>query len=220
MASDHFKMKKHNMFRGNLTGRKFERWTVLFRSFEKHKDGGLHWRCKCDCGIERDVTQRTLLDGSSRSCGCLKRDSIVTHGFTSRKSNRHPIYATWMSMRTRCSSPNATAYECYGGRGISVCERWNNSFEKFFEDMGPSWFFGATIERIDNNGNYCPENCKWATRKQQARNRRTNRILEVGGMIMSVCEWAELFNINATTIHTRLLSGMSPSDAVIKPILK
>ncbi len=137
------------------------------------------------------------------------------HGYA-RKGRKGPEYRTWMAMRRRCHSPNDTYYADYGGRGITVCERWN-SFANFLADIGPKPSPKHTIDRIDNDGNYEPGNCRWATPAEQARNTRKNRILAYGGMTMCVSEWAERLSIRPNLIHDRLKLGWTTEAALTTP---
>jgi len=207
---------KVNKFREDLTGQVFERLTVIEYAGYEPKGKSTVWKCKCECGKEIISQKHALINGRTKSCGCLTRYSPgdnVTHGLSGQ-----PVYHVWESMRDRCNNPNSTGYENYGGRGIKVCDEWNNSFEAFYRDMGDAYKKGLSIERIDVNGNYNLENCKWATNLEQQNNKRTNRFITVFGERLSIAQVSRKYNINQTTLRYRLKRGLSPEDAVTIPI--
>ncbi len=158
-----------------LAGKRFTRLLVIKR-IGTTKHGFVLWKCICDCGAKVETTTGELMNGGSKSCGCLRRDRIAKlkykHGHA-RSGKQSPTYQSWMAMHLRCTNPNSNNWENYGGRGIKICERWQgeHGFENFLADMGerPD---GLTIDRIEVNGNYEPGNCKWATRAEQRKNQR------------------------------------------------
>lgn len=184
----------------DITGEKFNKLTVVERL--QNDIGGIPvWLCKCDCGNFTKVRGKNLKNGSVKSCGCmLKISTTKTHGLSKAK-----IYNTWNSMKARCYNTKSSSYKRYGGRGISVCEEWSKSFETFYAwSMQNGYNENLTIERIDNNGNYCPENCKWISKKEQCRNRRTNISFEYNGEKHILTEWCEIFNLDYKLVHNRI----------------
>lgn len=149
----------------DLTGDRFGRLTA--RRFYRHRDGRRRWVCECECGGSVDVAVGDLRSGNTRSCGCLRSESIAAQSFKHGRSSL-PEYAVWKAMVHRCADESNADY---GGRGITVCDRWRVSFEAFYTDMGPRPFPEAQIDREDNDGNYEPDNCRWVTAKVNVNNR-------------------------------------------------
>jgi hypothetical protein len=201
----------------DLTGVQFGRWTVLGPA--PKKIGQSHWYCRCSCGTEKSVSQTTLRQGTSRSCGCLKNERAAAYQWKHGCSNGNSTeYTTWAGMKQRCFDAKCKSYHRYGGRGITVCQRWQDSFVAFLEDMGPRPSPKHTLERINNNGNYEPGNCRWATQIEQARNRRSSRTLTYKNQTRTIAEWSELTGIGQSTIAFRLDHGWSPEQTLETPV--
>lgn len=157
-----------------LTNQRFGQLVAIKQTTDVKK-GVQTWECLCDCGVTKAVRASYLAIGHTRSCGCLKFTSQVTHGHTKGKKFT-PEYRCWSNMRTRCYCPSHKQYKDCGGRGITVCDRWLKSFASFFEDMGHKPSQNHSLDRIDNDGNYTPDNCRWATKTEQMSNRREYHI--------------------------------------------
>ena len=194
----------------------FGRLTVLRDDVERRG----FWICRCTCGNTKSVCRADVRLGKINSCGCIRKEQLAarnkrnaTHGMFGT-----PTYSTWSSMIARCENPHNASYKDYGARGITVCQAWRESFEVFFADMGlkPE---GLTLERKDNEGNYTPENCKWATTKEQNNNRRSSRSLTYNGETMTFAQWAERTGIPLSTLCKRLNAyGFTVEQALTKPI--
>ena len=170
------------------------------------REGGFLWRCLCDCGATTPAKSTDLIVGKKQSCGCL------AHNLTAERNRRHghsvrgsvsPEYRVYLGMKRRCYNPNNSDYAYYGGRGIRVSDSWLDSFDDFLRDMGPRPE-GASIERIDNDGNYEQSNCRWASRKEQMRNRRSTRLVEYQGVTSSLAEAAERAGIPYKVAQSRI----------------
>ncbi len=175
------------------------------------------WTCECFCGTIKAVKESNLKDGLTRSCGCLRSMSYsTTHGHAGHgKVSR--AYMAWQHMIRRCYSSRTYNYHNYGGRDIKVCMRWRESFEEFLHDMGEPEK-GMSLDRKDNNSNYTPDNCRWATNSEQQRNTRTNRMLTFRGKTQCLFAWAEEIQIHPRTLWARLDSGWSIKQALITPV--
>ena len=187
----------------DLTGKVFGRLTVTGLS-HKDKYRKIHWDLKCSCGELRKVSGSQLRSGRTKSCGCLRRE-ISRLQLTKHGMSRAPTYKSWQHMLERCHNQKSQDYHRYGARGIKVCDRWKK-FENFYEDMGEKPE-GLTLERKDNSKGYFLNNCKWATRKEQARNRRNNHNITYRGETKTLAEWAEQYGIDQVALRKRLIRG-------------
>jgi hypothetical protein len=201
----------------DITNQKFGRLIALYMtdkgSTEPRRDQ--RWLFRCDCGNEVEALKWSVRNGLTRSCGCLQRDvarrtgkQSASHGHT-RGGKRSPEYSSWRSMHDRCGNPKATGYERWGGRGITVCERWHD-FEAFLSDMGSRPSLQHELDRINNNGNYEPGNVRWATPVEQNNNTSANRLLTIGGRAATIAEHARAASIPYKVLHKRVNDGWSP----------
>jgi hypothetical protein len=201
----------------DLTGQTFSRLTVIELAGHNRR-GKLLWRCTCSCdGREVVVATNDLRRGNSRSCGCLSRERsgnrVRTHGQSETR-----LYEAWCNIIRRTTNPKHESYPDYGGRGITICPEWRESFEAFERDMGPAYRDGLSIDRIDVNGHYEPGNVRWATHKEQARNTRANRLVTAWGQTRTLAEWAEVQGLNYQTLFNRLTrSGWPVEQALTVP---
>ena len=194
-----------------LAGRRFGRLVVLSEA-GRNLDGKVTWLCLCDCGNTTVKSGPRLKSGVNRSCGCLIGGRNATHRM---KGTR--IYRIWANMLSRTRNPNASQYAVYGGRGITVCERWQ-SFENFYADMGPTYTEGLTIDRINSDGNYEPANCRWATPLEQGRNTRRNKWITYSGHTLIMSEWAAALGIPYKRLVDRDARGWSPERALTEGV--
>lgn len=203
----------------NCPGQRFGRLLIIRRADPPNGSSDPQaWRlCRCDCGNEKTIRGQSLRLGVSTSCGCFRREhlSVIrsTHG-----GSKWPEHYIWLAMKARCQNPNNQAYERYGRRGIKVCKQWTTSFSSFIEDMGRRPTAKHTIERIDNSKGYSPKNCRWATRAEQAKNRRSNRLVTIAGETRLFSEWCLHFGLNRSTAQSRLTYGWTEVDALTVPV--
>ena len=201
-----------------LTGQRFGKLYVVSQA--QNKNGNTYWNCICDCGNNIVVKGVNLKHGTTQSCNCINR------AITSKRNRDNAdgiyrdsrLYRIYYGMRTRCYNKDDISYDKYGARGITICDEWLNDFLAF-----QSWAInngykdGLTIDRIDNNCGYYPENCRWATIKEQSNNRRSNVMLSYNNEIHSVAEWSDIVHINRETIYCRLRKGWTPEEALSIP---
>ena len=196
----------------DITGQTFGKLTVLGYAGRGLRRSSL-WNVRCDCGTEKATTSLNLRHGKSRSCGgCNFKHGATRHGLVTRE------YRIWHSMKFRCFSPNATHYHSYGGRGITVCQRWVDNFQNFLDDMGMPPTPKHSIDRIDNDGHYEPQNCRWATALEQGQNTRTNRHVTINGETMILADAIRRFMAGKRgTVQSRISRGWSVERALFTP---
>lgn len=210
----------------DISGQKFGRLVALYPTTPT-KNGNMKWLCRCECGNEIIVDNQSLKKGATKSCGCLAKEiCILTH--TKHKMYKTKLNSVWNSMKQRCSNPNHIQYHNYGGRGIKVCPEWNdkiNGFMNFYNwAMQNGYnknakFQQCTLDRINNNGNYEPNNCRWVTIEEQCNNRRTNHYITYNQETHTIAEWSKILNINRYTLYDRInKSNMSIEKALTKKV--
>lgn len=186
----------------DLTGRQFGRLTVIYRA--ENRNGRAAWGCLCECGMRFVVIGKDLRNGHTKSCGCLRKDrASETHLIHGQTNTR--LFRVWQKMISRCHSNADKDYKNYGGRGISVCDEWKKDFHSFYEwSMKSGYKEPLEIDRIDNDGDYTPSNCRWSTRKEQCNNRRNNRVITYNGKTQTVQQWADKTGVNRSTLNSRI----------------
>jgi len=209
-----------------VPGEEFNRLTILQELSPDISPGGhvsRKVRCKCECGVVKDYYFQAVRRGLSKSCGCYRNEQIqkatVTHGASIGQRQGRPLlaeYRTWRGMLARCKPGNVGA-EDYGDRGIRVCQRWIEDYLNFFEDMGPKPSPDHSLDRIDVNGHYCPENCRWATREEQMRNTRRAITATIDGVTKPIAEWCESLGLAYDLVRHRIYAGWEPEAALTTP---
>lgn len=205
----------------DLTGQRFGRLTVISRAENYIKPNGHKesaWNCRCECGNEVIVTRTNLK--RARSCGCLKNrcisESKITHGLSDSR-----IYRIWRNMKSRCYNPNVDRYKQYGGRGITICDEWRDSFESFYKwTIDNGYSDGLSIDREDVNGDYTPDNCRWISMDKQADNKSNSRLFEYNGEARTVSEWSKILGISRDIIWNRIKRGWDIERVFTQPIRK
>lgn len=191
----------------DLAGKSYGLWLVLSEG-PRDKANKRQWLCRCECGLEKLVNQGNLTSGKSKNCVNCK-EHYVKHGL----AEKHRLYSTWKSMRSRCNNPNVSAYKYYGGKGIRVCTEWGD-FQVFVDDMYPSFVEGLTLDRIDGNLGYSKENCKWSTIPEQNENQSTAVLVEYQGSFVNESVLAKLTGVPRTTIQARRLRGATTEEMI------
>jgi hypothetical protein len=190
-----------------LTGQRFGKLTVVGRNTIKSLSGNTRWDCICDCSKQVTVIGSSLVSGNTSSCGCLQKERATTHGMSNS-----PEYQSWSTMIRRCTNPDDQAYSDYGRRGITICERWRNSFEAFYQDMGSRPNLYYTLDRRENDKGYYKDNCRWATKQEQANNTRNNVFYEYKGNQYSIQQLIKLpeakeSGVTFKTLDARIRTG-------------
>lgn len=203
------------------------RWTVLEEGDYTAAPSGKLWKrrlCRCACGTERFLIEATLRRKATLSCGCYRDEASAKRRYRhgdGKKGQENPVYRTWLSIRQRCENPNDGAFRYYGARGIKMHPAWVADYKQFLKDMGQRPSPAHSIDRIDVNGDYEPDNCRWATKSEQMRNRTCNRMVEFRGRVMPLIEAVELAGANYATAHNRIVyKGWSVEDALSRPSTK
>lgn len=199
----------------DMTGWRFGRLAVVSPTTPT-KGSLLRWNCICDCGKQTTVRPEHLRGGRTTSCGCFHREQLSRRVSTHRRTNTFE-YHVWVGIKQRCLNPAHARYKRYGGRGITVCSRWADSFEAFFSDMGAAPSHSHSIDRIDNDSGYEPINCRWSTPAEQARNQSSNRMLTYRCETLCVADWSTRLGIGRQTIYKRLRLGWSVEQALCTP---
>ncbi len=202
-----------------IAGKKFGRLRVLsFAGLNKHRSS--MWNCECDCGATGVYKGRNLTIGKTKSCGCwheeVLRNPAKKHGHTSREKGVSSEWNAWKAMKQRCQNPNNRNWKRYGGRGITVCERWQD-FVNFFQDMGKKPSPKLTIERVNNDGGYSKDNCIWASRSVQNRNTNRNKFVTFNGKSQTIKDWANEYGLVFNTLYFRILRGWPMEKALSQP---
>lgn len=204
------KMKKNSL--EQYIGSKFFRLTVV-QIVDNRKV-----KCICDCGNEKITRLSLIKSGNTKSCGCAGRDYQENRGTHHKTHSR--IYRIWFNMRQRCNAPTRNAYARYGGRGIKVCERWDKSFEAFYEDTKEGYNDSLTLDRINNNKGYEPGNVRWVTKLQQMQNTSRSIFLEFQGEKMTIADWARRLNVKLQTLRSRYKKNWLTKDILTIPVKK
>lgn len=199
----------------DLTGLRFGKWTVIKRA-DNNERNKVMWVCRCDCGSERAVLGESLRSGKSLNCGCERKTSLAVRNTQNRKYElRGRLYHIWTGIKQRCFNPNEPAYSRYGGCGVIVCDEWRNDFGAFRDwALANGYADTLSLDRIDNNGNYEPSNCRWASDVVQNNNRKNNRFIKYNGETHTLADWSRITGISYYKIKNRFYSGW-PAEKIL-----
>ena len=204
----------------NLLGQRFGKLTVISKAgISKH--GSVNWLCKCDCGNETIVNSNNLRRGHTLSCGCYQREQAAIAGkktLTIHGKAKSRLYHIWIGMKQRCYNNKSANFKRYGGRGIYVCDEWKNDYQSFYDwSILNGYDESLTIDRINNDKEYSPQNCRWITIKEQGNNRSTNRYITINNQTKTVAQWAEISGIRTGTLYKRLDNGIE-GEKLLLPV--
>ena len=202
----------------DLTGERFGRLTVINRA-ENAKDGHARWNCLCDCGNHTVACGNDLKKGTTRSCGCMRLDKIEemvkTNTENGHGQSHSRLYSIWSNMKQRCYNSKVPEYHLYGGRGVTICDEWLSDFRSFYDwAMSHGYEESLSIDRIDVNKGYSPDNCRWATAKEQSNNTRANRRFSINGISKTLKEWSEEYSMDYDKAKSRIYIGWSIEEAL------
>jgi hypothetical protein len=199
--------------KNNLENKKFNNLKLI--QFHHKGKGGEYWTCVCDCGNTKIIKLSDVVGGKIKSCGCLSKKTNLIHG----KSYCDLYHSVWTGIKQRCFNEKSRDYPRYGGRGITVCEEWKNDFMSFYYwAIKNGYKKGLSLDRINNDGNYCPENCRWATPKEQSNNTRANHIIKYKGVEKTLTEWRRFFNISESNMYSRIKKYGENSELLFKDL--
>lgn len=206
-----YRLDKKRKFPRDLTGLKFGRLTVL--KFHERNKSGSRWLCRCDCGNTKVIYRSNLTNGHSTSCGCYQKEVVTRHDLS-----KHRLYSIWIDIRKRCFDTKRDSYKNYGGRGITICNEWNSDFMSFYNwAISNGYDEKLTLDRIDNDGDYTPENCRWVTRLVQNNNTRKNVYIEFKGEKLTISQLARRYDLHPKTITYRIENGYKGDEIIAKP---
>lgn len=194
----------------DLTGQTFHYLTV--KKYLGQKNNKSLWLCACQCGSETKVSRDKLITGDTKSCGCYAKE--LPHSQLAHGRSRSAEYNIWRGAKTRCYNPRYAFFKQYGGRGITMSEKWKNDFSAFYADVGARPSAKHTLDRINNDRGYEPGNVRWVTQKQQCRNKSTSLMVTIGSDTKCVSEWCEIYGVKPATAYSRISQGISPDEAV------